>query len=82
MLRIAKQRIEVFERKLDKTEMKNLTAIAQNLRLIVSSKKENLEHFEQLNDFMPKDEGIIVVSIDLSALNAWVLQKMEALTSK
>jgi len=59
MLRIAKQRIEVFERKLGKTKTKNLMAIAQT--------------------FMPNDEGITIISIDMSAVNVWVLHKIERL---
>lgn len=75
--RIAKQKLEMFERKLIQSAIKNknLYAIMDVLKLIITSVKENLEHFEQLNKLMPPHKGI-VLNTYLHTLFLWMHQKL------
>lgn len=80
-LKIAKQKLEMLERRLNKSkiETKNIIAMVGAVKSIITSKKEKLEYFEQLKDFFPKNDGIIIVDNNLAALWGWVMHKMEVL---
>jgi len=79
--KIAKQKIETLERKLKKSNsnIKNLLALIGTIKLIIKSKKEQLEHFQQLNDLLPENDTIIIANINLYILWVWVKQKRKVL---
>jgi len=81
IIKIAKQKVEIFERRLNKSkiETRHLFAISDAIKSIISSKKEKLAHFEQLMDFFPVNNEIVVVDGNLRALWIWVTRKMEVL---
>lgn len=79
-LKIAKQKLEAFERKLNKSkvELNNLIAIVDIIKAIILSEKQEIAYFEQINNHIPPNDGIVINRTDLHALFVWVQKKIKA----